>query len=659
VFLVVTIGARASAYTFVKAGSEQISPQVYSYYLQSDIQLNYSGKNLLVTASDPTNFFNKTSIVSITSEIYVNGTSQTLSINNLNSFPFQTGTSTTLSIGGSDTVAYVLGELIIFDGLLTTPQRQQVEQYLGQKWKIAVANAPSPGRYLIPTNRPFYPTDISGCALWLDSADASTVTGTSSVTAWRDKSGSGYSAVPHSGTIAQTTLNGQNALNFGTGVMRVASFTWTSSFTQIFVGYVTGGQGIIIDTMTSGGAQYGDYVYTGNGALMNVNNPANSGILQVYDTAAGSGTPVPTTNQWFIFCIGYGSTGTAAINYTLNGTVRSTTVYPATPPYPGGSATNPPLTLYINGTLNGTLAPGGAQIAELIHFNTDITATQRQQVEQYLAQKWGLVANLPPGHPGKLLPAFSTGFTVKSISGCQLWLDGGDTTVLTLSGTSVTSWGDKSGNGYSMNTLTPNPAGYTAIYPVIGTNINNQNTVFFSPTAGLKQSTVLTGVKNFYWIGRISSVGSTGYTNGFYSMLGTDNVINTNYLPWLGSNYGTKYLNAEYVSSGIRGATASQYTTDANAVVNTGFSNVNLPSNGNVALLSVNGITEGNGTTSYQGLCYDRGAHIGWCGDLGEVLIFSNALTTQQHQQVEGYLAWKWGLQSSLPSTHAYAKFAP
>ena len=33
------------------------------------------------------------------------------------------------------------------------------------------------------------PTQISGCQLWLDGADAATVTGTSSVTAWTDKSG--------------------------------------------------------------------------------------------------------------------------------------------------------------------------------------------------------------------------------------------------------------------------------------------------------------------------------------------------------------------------------------------------------------------------------------------------------------------------------------
>ena len=40
----------------------------------------------------------------------------------------------------------------------------------------------------------FSPQSIPGLALWLDAADASTVTGTASVTAWRDKSGLGNNA---------------------------------------------------------------------------------------------------------------------------------------------------------------------------------------------------------------------------------------------------------------------------------------------------------------------------------------------------------------------------------------------------------------------------------------------------------------------------------
>jgi hypothetical protein len=34
-------------------------------------------------------------------------------------------------------------------------------------------------------------------------------------------------------------------------------------------------------------------------------------------------------------------------------------------------------------------------------------------------------------------------------------------------------------------------------------------------------------------------------------------------------------------------------------------------------------------------------------------------LTTTQRQQVEGYLAWKWGLNASLPTTHPYYKVIP
>ena len=39
-------------------------------------------------------------------------------------------------------------------------------------------------------------------------------------------------------------------------------------------------------------------------------------------------------------------------------------------------------------------------ISEVISYNTTLTTTQRQQVEGYLAQKWGLTASLPAGHPG-------------------------------------------------------------------------------------------------------------------------------------------------------------------------------------------------------------------------------------------------------------------
>jgi hypothetical protein len=48
-----------------------------------------------------------------------------------------------------------------------------------------------------------------------------------------------------------------------------------------------------------------------------------------------------------------------------------------------------------------------------------------------------------------------------------------------------------------------------------------------------------------------------------------------------------------------------------------------------------------------------------WGGHICEIVIYGRILPEAQRQQVEGYLAWKWGLQSSLPATHPFAKWPP
>ena len=53
--------------------------------------------------------------------------------------------------------------------------------------------------------------------------------------------------------------------------------------------------------------------------------------------------------------------------------------------------------------------------------------------------------------------------------------------------------------------------------------------------------------------------------------------------------------------------------------------------------------TAGNGTA----------AMVGW---IGEILYYGGTLTIEQRQQVEGYLAHKWGLVGTLPATHPYKK---
>ena len=46
-------------------------------------------------------------------------------------------------------------------------------------------------------------------------------------------------------------------------------------------------------------------------------------------------------------------------------------------------------------------------------------------------------------------------------------------------------------------------------------------------------------------------------------------------------------------------------------------------------------------------------------GSIGDVLIFSDALSGEDRQRVEGFLAWKYGLASALPADHPYKTAAP
>jgi FtsP/CotA-like multicopper oxidase with cupredoxin domain len=48
-----------------------------------------------------------------------------------------------------------------------------------------------------------------------------------------------------------------------------------------------------------------------------------------------------------------------------------------------------------------------------------------------------------------------------------------------------------------------------------------------------------------------------------------------------------------------------------------------------------------------------------YTGQIGEVVVYDSYLTTAQTQEVEGYLACKWGLQTRLPANHPYRYVCP
>jgi hypothetical protein len=52
-------------------------------------------------------------------------------------------------------------------------------------------------------------------------------------------------------------------------------------------------------------------------------------------------------------------------------------------------------------------------------------------------------------------------------------------------------------------------------------------------------------------------------------------------------------------------------------------------------------------------------SNVDYSGEIYEVLYFSYGLSDEERQQVEGYLAWKWGMEGNLVSDHPYLEYAP
>ena len=490
----------------------------------------------------------------------------------------------------------------------------------------------------LPYTAAFKPTSVPGCQMWLDGADpagtgVAPANGTT-VSSWVDKSGNGNSGT--AGGTGAAYSSSQKALLFGsltatpeaggqrtftTGNYYTTPYTAAPANETCFVVFSMPvlGFGFMITSHTCNGRSFGTPLFNGTTASL-----AGGVICASWGVTAY----IPLTTSTIY--IGELITSSGNQYGTVNG---GTLAGPVAQSYNAGTTTD------IGGfiALNGYYFNG--YIYEIICYNSVLSTNQRQSVEGYLAWKWGIQSSLPQ-------------FVPTSVGGTQLWLDGADITTQTFSGANITAWNDKSGNNYHMNQLTATSGQITgsAAYPTAGTAINGKSTVNFSPQAGLKQSNNLNGVRNLYWVGRISNSGGSGY----YFLFGQDTYYDWHANPYSPSN---RMLWDLYTSAELRNATASLYTLDANAAVNTTFGNINYTSHSSISILSVSGIT--GSSSLYQGICYDRNTHVGWCGDLAEVLVYSTALTNTQHQQVEGYLAWKWGMQAQLPITHPYYGAAP
>jgi hypothetical protein len=630
-----------------------------------------------------------TSVVNATNNtiLYLNGTSNA-AVNH--------GTNTTVSnstywIGGfnsgSDRFYGTLNELIVFSNNLSESQRQQAEGYLAWKWGLQ-SSLPSTHPYktsLIPpllnppTTLPlvrqnpvsFVPTQISGCGLWLDGADTTTLTYQSgnNVSIWTDKS---------AGIQAQFLTNAMAAARWTPGGNSVGSTGATN--------YPVSGSNI-----NGVNALYFNQAVLQAITTQNVNTRSYFLVFQLPSNSTGPGDNILWPATWVNGFARGASLSVDSSNFTLanqnvanllflnvspkNPTLVSVTFNNGTPGMwnAGGGTTTATgqssSSLNLSGSTDNYLWIGGASgifsstgfiLGEFLEYNSALLTSQRQQIEGYLAWKWGLQANLPTNHPYKAGPPYSATITAPSrslgiagtwnptlISGCSLWLDAADRNTLTVSGSNVSSWRDKSGNNNNATQAT------VANQPTTGTLLNGLNVLNFTgtqpyfsfPTISYTNITVFTIFRNTT-LRAYSSPLFIGPFFFFYTNGAGNSVIGT----------GRLGVNDEgVISQAAAGITTTNYllyslnlTVGATDIVNfyingTNAANFNGAASGGRSYYQV-GSTDGVGATT---------------GFTAEILVYNGVLNNSQRQQVEGYLAWKWGLQGSLPATHPFKNWPP
>ena len=273
---------------------------------------------------------------------------------------------------------------------------------------------------ITPSFTQWTPTLIS-TALWLDAADASTITESSgAVDGWNDKSGGGIN-FSSSSTLRPATgsesLGGKNVITFdGTNdnmnAGNALNSVWTGSAFNIFFAAknnnVDSGNGTIL-AKSSGSPldlrQFASLIRTNRSQLVTLYTTSTTDFTVV------NGSTNITNSQWVICSQAYTNTGSGSANtttrvaMTVNGAVETPVVLSS-----GGNLGTIPSASGLlsigavvgDGTQNTGLLNGA--IAELVVTSSVLSTLNRQKIEGYLAHKWGLTASLPADHPYKVNP---------------------------------------------------------------------------------------------------------------------------------------------------------------------------------------------------------------------------------------------------------------
>jgi hypothetical protein len=324
-------------------------------------------------------------------------------------------------------------------------------------------------------------------------------------------------------------------------------------------------------------------------------------------------------------------------------------------------AYNLPSTLqYIGASYDGSQIFKG-KYYEVMTFAGALVPYERQVIEGYLAWKWNFTSNLPNNHPFKTAaPKYDVflnapKITPEYINGMQLWIDGADPLgngTLPADGTALLYWYDKSGFARIMTfnnlpTFTTNVAnGKSAIF-MGGWGTTNIPAQTFIAALDVFVVYKYTATEPSYPIifdrttGPLHNGGGTisNFSNYVSVSNGGANAI---YPPFIYTT-NLRILNCKISQATIQ---TSFYEHYINGTLQTPISG-SAPAN----------FTPYDDSTNFNIASARSGTS--FTGYICEVLVYNVYLSAGQRQLIEGFLAWKWGLQASLPPGHPYLSAAP
>jgi len=504
----------------------------------------------------------------------------------------------------------------------------------------------------IPYTAVYGPLSIPGvtCALWLDAADTTTLTFSGpNVTQWRDKSPSRNNSTSCSATTS--SINGNTVLT--NPVISGPITNSGSSVVNFFIVGTLAATGGLYDSMLALNAATITNYYAAGTLFACYYGSTNPPQFYSYMNGNLSLSSTGAVNTPFIFnAFQSGTTGTTFFNGNPSGAVGTA----------GNTFT---YTNYYIGTCTGGPAWVG-NIAEIIVFNNILSTPQQQAIEGYLAQKWGTTSSLPPGHPGlsqtyyngkvyqpqiSLKPAPYANYFPLSIGGCALWLDGADplgTGTPPANGATLSTWSDKSGlvNHFSLTSGTPasiTDGAYRVVSIPSGAIMTSANQISFTTSSAffivsklLTINPISANINMLLGFTNINPYGIPGdFSIRFYQGLlqGTPTPGN----PGIG-NLADMGTGNYYVNGSFNPNFDSTYYMNSYSIIDT-----------------VAPIQAGTSYLTISSAVNSRP----FIGNVAEFIYFPGGLTTNQRQQIEGYLAWKWGLQASLINTHPYYSASP